>query len=661
MQISVVLVSYNVKYFLEQALLSVQRAAQGLLVEIIVVDNNSADGTIEMLQQRFGNDIICIANTQNLGFSVANNQAIRRAQGEYILLLNPDTIVQEDTLRHCLSFMDTHPEAGALGVAMFDGKGNFLPESKRGLPSPWVAFCKMSGLGMLFPHSHLFNHYYMGWLDPAKTHVVEVLSGAFMFMRRAALDQVGLLDETFFMYGEDIDLSYRIEQGGFANYYYPHTRIIHYKGESTKKGSLNYVRMFYQAMLIFAQKHFATEKARMYAFFIPIAIYLKAATTLLLTALQRALLPLADTAIIFVGMIWIKGFWQNNVKVAENIVYAPEYLLVNIPLYIVLWLANVYISGGYDRPFHIARTLRGIFLGTILISAVYGFLPEYLRFSRGMIVAGMLWAMIALAAIRIFFNFVQYRRFSFDEYPTRRFAIAGSPEECRRIHQFLHQLQLFNTEIVGYISPNDEPLPSPANLAVPYIGTIHNLQPLVATYRIEELIFSAKDIDFKTIIQQIIEVGQYADCKIVVENSDSIVGSNSKNSAGELYTLDLSYRINQPRLRRNKRLFDLGLAIALLLLLPVIFLGISQDNRLGLWRNIVAVFRKQKTWVGYAQPVSAGLPVLPKGVLSPVQGLPIQLASPAAIGQLNKLYAKDYTTADDWAICLRNHRYLGQF
>ena len=219
-----------------------------------------------------------------------------QSRSEYVLLLNPDTLVEEDTFSKCLAFMDSHPDAGALGVKLIDGSGKYLPESKRGFPIPWVAFCKTFGLSSVFPKSRLFNRYYLGHLPADKTNPVDVLVGCFMFMRRSALDRAGLLDEAFFMYGEDIDLSYRIKQAGFENYYFPETQIIHYKGESTKKGSLNYVRTFYQAMIIFTQKHFTGPRAGLFVLMLEAAIWLRAGLTLLRHTWQKAWLPALDAA-----------------------------------------------------------------------------------------------------------------------------------------------------------------------------------------------------------------------------------------------------------------------------------------------------------------------------------------------------------------------------
>ncbi|MBD3750517.1 MAG: glycosyltransferase family 2 protein [Sphingobacteriales bacterium] len=255
MKISIVIVSYNVRDLLRQALDSLIDAAEGFSYEIFVVDNASRDHTVEMVRAKYP-EVNLIANEKNVGFSVANNQAILQAKGEYILVINPDTITSSDTLHKVVNFMDTREDAGGLGVRMINGQGKFLGESKRGLPTPWAAFNKFVGLAALFPHSKFLNRYYMGWVREFETAEVEVLAGAFMFLRKKALDQIGLFDESFFMYGEDIDLSYRLKLAGFKNFYFPETYIIHFKGQSTRKLSWRYIRSFYGAMFIFVRKYF---------------------------------------------------------------------------------------------------------------------------------------------------------------------------------------------------------------------------------------------------------------------------------------------------------------------------------------------------------------------------------------------------------------------
>ena len=269
MKLSVVIVNYNVRLLLEACLKSVQKAMTGIEGEIFVVDNHSSDDSVAYLEPRFP-DVHFIANKENMGFARANNLAIRQSQAEYVLLLNPDTVVYENTLRESLAFMDSHPEAGGVGVRMLTREGEPAPESRRAVPTPWIAFLKMIGFSRRYYMSHL------PWDQPGQ---IEVISGAYCMLRRKALDQVGLLDEDFFMYGEDIDLSYRLLKGGWQNWYLPFD-IIHYKGESTQKSSFRYVHVFYQAMLIFFRKHYG-HLSFLFSLPIQLAIYFRAIMALL--------------------------------------------------------------------------------------------------------------------------------------------------------------------------------------------------------------------------------------------------------------------------------------------------------------------------------------------------------------------------------------------
>ena len=282
MQLSIIIVSYNVRYFLEHCLCSVSKAIDlewgkdaGREAEVIVVDNSSSDQTIEYLRPKFP-FVRFIRNDENIGFARANNQALQLANGKYVLFLNPDTIIPEDCFSKCLAFMDAHPLAGALGVRMIDGRGRFLKESKRGFPSPWAAFSKLSGLAGLFPKSEFFARYYLGHLNSNQTHVVDALAGAFMFCKKTALDKTKGFDEQFFMYAEDLDLSYRMQRAGFKNYYYPGCTIIHFKGESTKK-DFRYVKLFYKAMGQFANKHFRGRFADLWITMLDAAIGMRGA------------------------------------------------------------------------------------------------------------------------------------------------------------------------------------------------------------------------------------------------------------------------------------------------------------------------------------------------------------------------------------------------
>lgn len=277
MKLSVIIVSYKVKHYLEQCLMAVKKATESIEAEIYVVDNHSDDGSVEYIAERFP-DINVVSSNHNLGFSRANNIAIRQCSGEYVLLLNPDTIVGEHTIVDVLTFMDSHPKAGGVGIRMLNGDGTVARESRRGIPTVSTAFYKMSGLCACYPESRRFGRYYMGYLPWNEPSRIEVISGAFCMLRHSALNKIGLLDEDFFMYGEDVDLSYRLLKGGYENWYVPAT-MLHYKGESAHKSSFRYVHVFYNAMLIFFRKHYG-NMAAVVSLPIKAAIVVKATMTL---------------------------------------------------------------------------------------------------------------------------------------------------------------------------------------------------------------------------------------------------------------------------------------------------------------------------------------------------------------------------------------------
>ena len=283
MKISVVIVNYNVKYYVGQCIDSVRRALRGIDSEIIVVDNHSRDGSVDYLSKIEG--VRIIESGHNLGFSKANNIAIRQSTAEYVLMLNPDTIVAEDAIRMIIDFADSHPQAGGIGVRMHNDWGTTARESRRGLPSPMTSFYKIIGLSKRLPQHRKYGRYYMGWLPWDSPSRIEVVSGACFLVRRKALDEAGLMDEDYFMYGEDIDLSYRLLKGGWENWFVP-ADIIHYKGESTQKTSFNYVHVFYNAMLIFMRKHYS-HLSWLIIWPLQIAVYFIALLALMATLFDR--------------------------------------------------------------------------------------------------------------------------------------------------------------------------------------------------------------------------------------------------------------------------------------------------------------------------------------------------------------------------------------
>lgn len=652
MDLSVIIVNYNVKYFLEQALLSAEKSikASSLNVETFVVDNASSDNSVELVKEKFP-WVHLIANEENLGFSKANNIAIKKAKGRYVLLLNPDTVIEENTFDAVVKFMDTHPDAGGLGVKMIDGSGKFLPESKRGLPSPSVAFYKLTGLSRLFPKSKTFGKYHLSYLDENEIHSVDILSGAFMLLKKEAIDKVGLLDEDFFMYGEDIDLSYRIIKAGYKNYYYPHTRIIHYKGESTKKGSLNYVRMFYKAMKIFANKHFTSGEASLYSLSINIAVFFRAAIDVVFGFFKNSAFPFLDAGLIFGIMFLLKNFWEKNILAGEGIAYPDTYMLFNVPLYILVWLSSTYLNGGYDKPIKVQRIIRGLLLGTLFIAAIYGFLPESYRFSRSMILLGAVLAILSMVSIRYLLHLLVPKLVSLHENKSKRIIIAGERKESERVLSLLNQIGI-QYNYVGLVSDADE--------ESEVLGPLDKLDELVRLYTVDEIIFCSKDVSSRDIIQWMTRIGSDLSYRILPQESLSIVGSNSKNTAGDLYAIDISLKLASTIQKRNKRLLDILVCIITAILLPILvfFIGKPIQFVSNWWKVFIGRF----TWVGYAHNPAhqSWLPNLRQGVLSPLDNFDHKEVKNSTIQRINLLYAKEYTPLSDIEIIRKSLKMLGK-
>lgn len=652
MKLSVIIVNYNVEYFLEQCLHSVQKAMQHIEGEVFVVDNNSTDGSNRMVKKKFP-WVRLIENKENLGFSKANNQGIKLAQGEYVLLLNPDTVVEDDTFTSIIDFMDDHPEGGALGVKMVDGSGNFLPESKRGLPTPGTAFYKMFGFASLFPRSKRFSKYHLGFLDENEIHEVEILAGAFMFLRKSVLDKIGLLDETFFMYGEDIDLSYRVIKAGYKNFYYPKTRIIHYKGESTKKSSVNYVLVFYNAMVIFAKKHFTHKNARLFSQLINFAIYIRAFFAILSRLWNRFVLPLIDAIVLFGGYLAIAQIWGRGTIYPEGGSYPQIYYYYIIPSYIFVWLLSIYFSGGYDKPVRIKKSIFGIIVGTAIILILYGLLPEHLRFSRALIFLGSIWGLAVLPAVRMLFYWFKVPWIQLGEKQNKRFLVIGDKAEALRVSDLLNA-SFIKPEFVGLVSYQEK-----LEKEEEFVGSISQVIDIISIYQIDEVIFCAKNISHQVIIDKMTEWKRSdVNFKIAPEDSLSIIGSNSIHTRGDLYTVNIN-AIDTNVNRRNKRLLDFISSLILLILSPVLAIFIRKP--LGLIRNTFLVLIGKLTWVSYFQldEPELHLPFVKQGVLSPVDAIRPTPYDTETISKLNLLYARDYRVWKDLNILLFAFRDLG--
>jgi GT2 family glycosyltransferase len=650
MDLSVIIVNYNVKYFLEQCLHSVLNSSRNIKCEIFVVDNNSVDGSCLMIRDKFP-EVNLIENKKNVGFARANNQAIKKATGKYVLILNPDTVVEEDTFEKCLEFMETHKDAGSLGVKLIDGKGNYLPESKRSLPTPSVAFYKIFGLSALFGKSRRFGQYHLGYLDKEKIHEVDVLPGAFILVRRKLLLEIGLLDEDFFMYGEDIDLSYRIKLAGYKNYYFPKTTIIHYKGESTKKGSINYVVLFYNAMIIYAKKHFSRKNASFFSLLIKIAIYFRAVFAILRRSIITTINPILNVLMIYLGYYFFSPLWGNIIQQS----YPDQYLNLVVPAYILVWIISIFLSGGYEKLLKIGALFRGVIFGTFFILVIYALLPENLRFSRALILFGTIWTLISTIGIRLLLNFVDKKNFKFEILKKRRrIIIIGNKKESDRVYSILKQTQI-KPELIGIVSPDEK------NPKSDFIGNISQIRDIVEINKVDELIFCAKDMTSQSIIKTMLQfTDKNIDFKIAPPESLSVIGSNSINTAGDLYIVNFN-TISRSLNRRKKRMLDISISLLLIISCPVSIFFVK--NPLQYFVNVFAVLPGIYSFVGYygtTGGLHTNLPNLKKGILSPLDGLNRKITNKKLIEKVNMLYAKDYKIINDLSILYKGFSCLGR-
>ena len=600
--ISIIIVNYNVKYFLRQCLQSILKTSFNGDLEVIVVDNQSTDGSDRMMSEEFP-QISYVYNDHNVGFSKANNQGIAMAAHPYTLILNPDTILQEDTLTHCHDFMAVHPRAGAVGVKMVDGSGTYLPESKRGFPTPLTALFKLTGLSRLFPRSSLFNRYYLGHLDPNQAHKVEVLTGAFLFGRTALLREIGGFDEDYFMYGEDIELSFQIRERDWEVHYLPTTSIVHFKGESTKKLSGPYLKRFYGAMGIYAGKR--QRGSGFWTLLLYLGIGLSAISGGVQKLAKTILRPLSDLLLLYWTAKGIQWLWASYYHKDEDYFLQATYFGPIFLGLIVMGLFIYHLLGQYDESHNKKHLILGFLFSSLFMLAAYSLLPLEMRTSRPILVLLVLAMPWLLYFSRVVHNKLLHGRFSFDKLSSKRVGVVGESHSVEKIKRIVRE---YSGE-KAYQGRIGVTAPGP-------LGGISDLEAIVNSRSLNELIFCSSDLTTQKIFSVMSILGSGISYKVANNDNSSILGSDSKEKVGEWYTLDIFYKISQPFHRRSKRILDIGYSIFYVVLLPVVFL--MSPARTIIYSNLVPVLSGRKTWVGYAFPDDRleALPELRKGVFS---------------------------------------------
>jgi GT2 family glycosyltransferase len=558
MDISVVIVNYNVREFLNNALISLYKALDGYSSEVFVVDNASDDGSVELVQKNFP-QVHLIANTGNVGFAKANNQALARSSGKYILLLNPDTLVQEDTFSSLIDFFEHHPDAGMVGCKILNPDGTLQLPCRRSFPTPWTAFTKTFGLSSLFPNSKLFARYNLTYLDPDKWYEVDAVSGSFMMITREVYEAVGGLDETFFMYGEDLDWCFRVQRSGRKVYYVPSTSIIHYKGESTKRSDIDELKVFYQAMRLFVRKHHTGSP--IFEWFIYSGIYVRR----LLANAARLIRP---AGIVVLDMLIVVVTILIGEYIRKDAIFSfPEYAY---PWAFIFPAAIVFFSllsyGVYSEfKLSVSRSFAGVLSGFTIISALVAFEKDF-AFSRMiMLISGGL-SLLLIPGWRLTLRILGFgEKTSRTTLFGRRTLIVGVQQPGQDILKKLRAKVGGGYSVIGFIDVNRKRI-GERIMDVPILGSIETIGKVAQEEHVSEVIFSSDAVSYSTILNVIAHNrNRYVNFRLVPNNLEVIIGKPSIDQLDEIPFIEIDYNIAKPGNRIIKRAFDVASSLFFLI------------------------------------------------------------------------------------------------
>lgn len=594
--LSIIIVNYNVKEFLLNLLDSIRKATKNFSIEIIVVDNASDDGSVDAIKEKFP-EVKLITNSENIGFGAANNLALKEAKGKYFLMLNPDTIVREDTFEVMINFFEKHPECGIAGCKILNPDGSLQLACRRGFPGPWTSFTKVMGLSKLFPKSRLFAKYNLTYLDENQTYEVDAVSGAFMMMRREVYEKIGGFDPQFFMYGEDLDLCYRAQKANFKVYYVHSSEIIHYKGESTKRSSIDETKLFYDAMHLFVKKHFSSS-------FIVESI-------LQLAILFRKLIAFANVyKLALISILFDFIFLSTSVYLAEKI-YSNEHWR-GFPDYVIPWiyfapaLMQVIISsfgGAYRKnSISVLKSLITLFYGFIILSAITYFLKQF-AFSRAVVLITYILAVITFSLWRIIFKVV-FKLGLISDSKKARTLIVGSEIKAKELAEKLKSNITSLYQVVGFIGFNRKNISSIiGNYKI--LGSLDNLKKIISEQKIEKVIFSSEEISFDQIFAVVSECqGLNVDFMVAGKELDYLVGKSSVTMLDNIPLLKVQYNISSFGHRITKQIFDFILSLILILFLvyPFIYLfqklTLKKNDFIQFILGIPKVLIGEKSFVG---------------------------------------------------------------
>lgn len=560
--ISVVIVNYKVKEYIANLLNSLKKAQHGFNLEIFVVDNDSGDDSISYLKERYP-EVHYIANEENVGFGRANNQAIRQAKGEFTLIINPDTLVSEDTLDVLVKHMNEQPECGAAGCKILNPDGTFAPESRRSIPTIWSASCKVFGLNTLFPESKLFGQYYLSWLDEDESGEIPVLSGSFMFWRTNLLKELDGFDERFFMYGEDIDLCYRVQKTDYRIDYVPDTSIIHYKGESTKKGDLRYIRIFNKALYQFFDKHYSARYSLFFRIFIYLAIWLKTALSFTSTNLKKLKPVFADLILlnlsVALGFLIRYGIKGTNILTPDG----TKYLWINLLMTLLFLFSGSLLGMFRKNKESISTALKALsitYAGVVIIT----FFVRNLAYSRLGLIFGFVLGVIFFVSYKLIrANRKGASNVNRGRLRNSRVILVGDAGQSADITSKIHTRPDWSYEVVGYVNvdENDEKA----------LGRLAQLRDLVKAYQIDQVFFALNSISYKQMLKEISNLQkEEVVFKLIPDSMDFILGKSNVEYLEAIPLVEVEFEYSKPINRLLKRLLDLGLSVPLFVLLLLV-------------------------------------------------------------------------------------------
>ncbi|MFP4368748.1 MAG: glycosyltransferase [Candidatus Kapaibacterium sp.] len=634
--ISIIIVNYNVKDFLLQCLRSIQTAQKALNVEVIIVDNNSTDGSVEFLKPMFP-EYEFIDLEANIGFGKANNLAFEKARGRYILILNPDTILAEDTLEVMLKYMDNDPKAGIAGCKVLNDDGTFQLACRRGFPTPWASFCKLFGLQKLFPDSELFARYNQTFKSINETYYIDAVIGAFMFCRKEVIDATGGFDEDFFMYGEDLDLCYRAKQLGWEVAYVHSTSIIHFKGESTKRSTINEVKHFYSAMEIFARKHFG--KSTLFLFFLKMGIYLRQAVAYASRYRTDILFIIMDLIAVNLAILIGTFIRYGELFRFPDYAYPTIFIVVSIVLFASLFSTGEYLENKPD----LRKSLFGLLITFFIVSSLTYFFKDY-AFSRGVLLLSIGLTMVYVIVSRA--AYLVYEKIAGSE-SEKRVLLVGPASESANLVDELRNIEGRNIHVAGIVNDNKHE----KTINIPKLGSTRELSAIITKNKIHEVIITDSRLSRSDIIATLHKISNPRARFHIANEYRELLTSKIINDISGDDRLLTKYNINILRYKFFKRSFDILISVIMLTAgLPFILLSRNKKKRV---KDFLDILKSKKTLIGISANGSGRFSDKPVGLIDPSKISNSPGLDKKAIDRLNDYYLRNYSISLDIDIFLK--------